>query len=388
MQIPRMKGTEAPASTLIPHSAMYRSLPQPLPLDEAARWLVTVHGHSPSGIRSASTGDARATGGKSYPVTTWGIDRTLVYVEGATLADTLRLMTPPLEVGRPAWEWPATEIHADREPSGVADLLTWQGRRVRLIIDGDTARTVVYSNGLPIDGHLPDPMVAYVMKATAPTRRARRVEPTPEIARPLRVFSDRSEYGWWMLGQLLAGTTWPTRAHIAAHVAAGTIDPTQALMVRAVAPSTDKYRSTIRDIHEATVRVHAAAFTHPAAELAVIDYATTCDRMWSKLHHQLDAASGRVERGPDRDLALLADLEPAIQATLLDPTEVSRITRITQQAGADAIAQTGVDGFAGRHVPELGKPDPVLITTARAHAWFFRGMKIARAAYDKAVSVP
>ena len=43
----------------------------------------------------------------------------------------------------------------------MTDLLTWQARRIRLDVDVDTVTVAHLSNGHPVNGVLPDPMVAY-----------------------------------------------------------------------------------------------------------------------------------------------------------------------------------------------------------------------------------
>lgn len=126
---------------------------------EAARWLVHVHAFDPSGIKSGAVDDPRVKGGRGYPIGTgWTGRLGLILVEGRTLAETLLLnlvhQHPSPEQDAPVWERaPQTGApdHSAAEPRGVADLMTWQIRRVLLVPD-DQGRVVdvLICNGDPV----------------------------------------------------------------------------------------------------------------------------------------------------------------------------------------------------------------------------------------------
>ncbi|HRC18204.1 MAG TPA: type I-E CRISPR-associated protein Cse1/CasA [Phycicoccus elongatus] len=128
-------------------------------LAEAARWLVHVHAFDPSGIKSGAVGDPRVKGGKGYPIGTgWGGQCGVLIPQGRTLKETLLLcLALQLESAgagwgrdQPVWEREPHSAAPDRgheEPSGTADLLTWQARRVLLVTAGERVVDALICNG-------------------------------------------------------------------------------------------------------------------------------------------------------------------------------------------------------------------------------------------------
>lgn len=133
-----------------------------LSVDEAARWLVHVHGFDPSGIKSGLVGDPRVKGGKVYPLgTAWAGQLGGVHLFGATLRDTILLNLVARDVDDdagwadlPPWERPpltaGEEVAGGRPPRGVVDAYTWQSRRVRLVGAGRRVTGVVLGYGDPL----------------------------------------------------------------------------------------------------------------------------------------------------------------------------------------------------------------------------------------------
>ncbi len=131
-------------------------------LAEAARWVVHTQAFDPSGIKSGAVGDPRVKGGKGYPIgTAWCGQLGGLLVEGATLHQTLLLNlvladrdgepwpTDDSAVWERAPQGPTVEA-PDRWPTGPADLLTWQSRRVRLAVTGGEVTGVIVANGDPL----------------------------------------------------------------------------------------------------------------------------------------------------------------------------------------------------------------------------------------------
>lgn len=142
---------------------------------EAGRWVVHVHAFDPSGIKSGAVGDARVKAGKGYPIgTSWVGGLGGVLAEGRSLFETLLLNLVLTDLNgmptsgpedRPAWErahlGPGVEDRGGAGPAGVADLFTWQSRRVRLMNDGECVTGVVVANGDPLapqNMHVVEPM--------------------------------------------------------------------------------------------------------------------------------------------------------------------------------------------------------------------------------------
>jgi len=131
-----------------------------IPFAEAARWLVHCQAFDPSGIKSGAVGDPRVKGGKGYPIgMAWVGSLGGILIEGSTLRETLLLNLVlgdsqgiPWPSGDSAvWERPPlterTERGATPTPTGVADLFTWQSRRIRLAHDGNEVTSVLIANG-------------------------------------------------------------------------------------------------------------------------------------------------------------------------------------------------------------------------------------------------
>lgn len=137
---------------------------------DAAAQLIHLQAFAPSGTLSGAVGDERIKQGKGYPIGTgWVGAQGGVYVEGETLFSTLMLNT--LAIGLPGEESeeaqatgivstdPETDLpHWEREeqpvgqrsdiyPQGLADMLTWQSRRVRLIDGADSVIGLVLCQG-------------------------------------------------------------------------------------------------------------------------------------------------------------------------------------------------------------------------------------------------
>lgn len=141
---------------------------------EAARWVVHAHAYDTSGIKSGVDGDARAKGGKVYPLGVgWAGNLGGVFVEGRNLRETLLLNLVAADTSglrfepadRPAWRRePSGPGGAERTPTGVRDLYTWQSRRLRLYADPDGVHGVVLGYGDPLNArnkHVLEPMSAW-----------------------------------------------------------------------------------------------------------------------------------------------------------------------------------------------------------------------------------
>lgn len=137
---------------------------------EAAAQLIHLQAYDSAGIRSGAVGDTRVKGGKGYPIGTgWVGAQGGVYVEGETLFSTLMLNTLAIglpgeeseeaqatgiiatnpELDLPHWECEEQPVgqRADIYPHGLADMLTWQSRRVRLIDGGNSVIGLVLCQG-------------------------------------------------------------------------------------------------------------------------------------------------------------------------------------------------------------------------------------------------
>ncbi|MFI0818283.1 type I-E CRISPR-associated protein Cse1/CasA [Streptomyces sp. NPDC021098] len=131
---------------------------------EAARWVVHTHAYDTSGIKTGVVGDSRAKNGKAYPQGVgWSGNLGGVFAEGDTLRETLLLNLVARRTNRhrsdpddrPAWRREPCGPGAvpNRRPTGMRDLYTWQGRRLRLHFDNGGVYGVVLSYGDPLPLH-------------------------------------------------------------------------------------------------------------------------------------------------------------------------------------------------------------------------------------------
>lgn len=141
---------------------------------EAARWVVHCHAFDVSGIKSGAVGDDRTRGGKGYPIGTgWVGQLGVVLIEGGNLWETLllnlvmRTENPDDPPDYAVWErnpvGPGIET-GHEQPRGVADLFTWQSRRIRLGHDGSAVTAALIANGdalHPVNMHHTETMTAW-----------------------------------------------------------------------------------------------------------------------------------------------------------------------------------------------------------------------------------
>jgi CRISPR system Cascade subunit CasA len=149
---------------------------------EAARWVVHCQAYDPSGIKSGAVGDPRVKGGRGYPIGVGSMGSLGgVYLEGATLRETLLLNLVPVAPGLlrsddrdlPVWErepqGSGEEAEATRGPFGVLSLYTWQSRRIRLYGDREGITGAMVANGDKIswqDGQWLEPMSTWGRSAS------------------------------------------------------------------------------------------------------------------------------------------------------------------------------------------------------------------------------
>lgn len=158
MQVPGLSpassGADSPASALVPAARHFSpARPSSLTLAEAARWLVHLQAFDLSGIRPGMTGDPEVTNGKGMPRGSgWAARSTHILPDTGRLTDSINLISHTSAVDAPAaWERPQTPARRPDAPQGASDLLTWQSRRVRLVIDDDRVTRCMIGQGDRVD---------------------------------------------------------------------------------------------------------------------------------------------------------------------------------------------------------------------------------------------
>lgn len=192
---------------------------------EAAAQLIHLQAYVPSGNLPAAEGDERRNDKNLVPPigTGWVGAQGGVYVEGETLFSTLMLNTLAIglpgeqseeaqatgivatnpEKDFPAWEREEQPIgqRAEIYPQGLADMLTWQSRRVRLIDDGNSVIGVVLCQGDRLgeketsalaNAQIREPMGAWRFSKTQ-TRKNKRVTYMPLCEVPTDIAATETE---------------------------------------------------------------------------------------------------------------------------------------------------------------------------------------------------
>lgn len=279
---------------------------------EAARWLVHAQAFDVSGIKSGAVGDDRVKGGKGYPIGTgWCGWLGLVVVEGANLFETLMLNLPldPAwgEEDLPVWERPSqgpgVEVRP-QAPTGPADLLTWQSRRIRLGHDGEQVTGVLIANGDPLH-----PRDQFRVETMTGWRRSEAQEKVLKSADP--IYMPRAHVAdrvvWRGLGSLLAGTdlTASTRAGrwlewLSELKEEEILPPSYPLRLRTVGMHYGAQNSVIEDITDDVLPLSLAVLSDPLLKALVVDAVTDVEaavRVLGQFADEVARASGA-----DRDL--------------------------------------------------------------------------------------
>jgi CRISPR system Cascade subunit CasA len=383
---------------------------------EAARWLVHVHAYDTSGIKSGPIGDPRAKGGRGYPLGAgWCGEIGGLQLTGASLRETLLLnlvlggRADFAERGLPVWdraphtagpEQPVAGSPADengRRSTGISDLFTWQGRRVRLERSGERVVGVVLAYGdvlRPQNMHVEEPMTAW--RYSEP--QSKKVGAT--VMMPAQHDADR--LFWQGLASLLphavegaTGLTAGILEWAGRLTAANVLDRTRryGLQARGIAYGT--HSSVIDEIVADAVVVHPDLFPGGNREVAAaaVDMANTTEaavRVLTSLAGDLAVAAGGDAEGPrgrarreayhDLDAPFrrwLADLD----AAALPDARVAwhrSVRRILERVGDELLAATGPAEWIGRPRPTTGHA-----SSSEAREWFRRSLrKTLPGAYD------
>lgn len=356
-------------------------------LAEAARWLVHVQAFDPSGIKSGAVGDERVKGGKGYPI---GVAFAgwlgCITVERRTLAETL-LLNLVIDESRthpddaPAWEREPLGAgpRARSQPSGPLDLLTWQGRRIRLAAESGRVAHVLICNGDPLH-----PRNLLDLEHMTGWRRSEAQEkqlgkgPGDPVYMPRAHPLDRQV--WRGLGPILAHeetASVPPRFHRArvlewlrGMAADGLVDRGALFQVRTSGVVYGTQNAVIDGIVDDALHLQLALLDSPALRDIAVHAVTDAEQTalaCANLASDLAQAAGG-ERDAPRSAALSRvydDLDPQFRAWLADlgpahsgesSKDLHRVRaewqrtclQVARRAGADLVAQAGEPAWIGR----------------------------------------
>lgn len=313
-----VNGEEKPLSLIVPSEPSGNNVPlfgsrteaEPftLPLSEAVGWVLNAHCWDTAAIKSGADGDAKVKGGKTTGNPVGALGRLGVVVPtGRTVFETIMLNVPvswdePDERDRPQWERaPATASWEERDAHGQLDLLTWQSRRIRLVVDGGSddmvARAVILTAGDRLLSNLDHERHTSWRVVEKPKR-----DDPPR--RPLQHQSGRAT--WQGLGALLALDGTAQRQHfeasrvvedLAALVDHGALAENLPLGIDAVGVQYGNQSAVVENVIADSVPVPVAALRVDGAVRSLIDrIALDADELASAVD-RLDADLRRASGG-------------------------------------------------------------------------------------------
>lgn len=372
-----------------------------MPLDEAARWILHAQAFDPSGIKSGALGDDRVRNGKGYPIgVAWCGWLGLIIAEGSTLFETLLLNFGPSDhdysSDSAVWERPPQTAAVDSRrslgvdcPAGVADLFTWQSRRIRLRVENGLATGVLLCNGddlAPVNMQRYEPMTAW--RQSAP--QAKKLG----VTKALMPRAHRFDWAIWrglagLLGMSAseAGPSGegPENLRWLSRLSVDEVLPPQwVVRTRAVGMEYGVQSAVITDVYDDTVDLRAAVLASHELKLLALGAVADADkaaRALGGLAGNLALAAGGPPDGPrSKARELLYDaLDPRFRTWLRQVTEPSecyamlqdwqrQVWRVSWQLARMLIDEAGEPAWLGRSV-RLGSAERPM-NTSLAEAFF------------------
>ncbi len=371
-----------------------------MPLAEAARWVVHSQAYDPSGIKSGAVGDDRVKNGKGYPIgIAWCGWLGMVILEGRSLFETLllNLVLPKRSKNDSAvWERPrqtaAVDLRPEEMPYGVADVLTWQSRRIRLRVEGDAATGVLLANGDPLHPrNLQDyePMTAW--------RRSEAQEKATKLPLVLMPRAHQVDRGFWRgLGGLLNVGIDPKQAGQPAGVIEWlaflqehqVLAPDYLLTARAIGIEYGSQSSVVDEIYDDGLVLETAVLVDPELRglaVAAVQDADHAVRVLGDFARNLTlAAGGDPERPRERArAAAYAELDRRYRDWVFSLTPDTdrdavhaawqRQVRVAIVALAEQLSRAaGLPALLGRDVTVLNKTQ--FLNAAIAERYLFAGL--------------
>lgn len=351
---------------------------------EAARWLVHAHGFDPSGIKTGAVGDPRVKNNKGYPIGV-GFAGALggVFLEGATLRETLLLNLVLLDINGeryrpddiPAWERDpdSPRVRDNPQPTGPADLATWQSRRIRLVANDNQVTGVVLCNGDPLEPfnqHLLEPMSGWrysdiqTKKAGGQTRHYPRThDPERSLWRGMSSMLDDLASAPTAGNGITAGVVhWAQRL-----IVDDVLDPTHPVRLHAVGMHYINQQSVVGEVVDDTIGFRVGLLwntTLRSIAARAVDSADNAVSALTALVANLTRAAGGDPDGPrtrareEGYFALeapfrrwLAGLDPRSDAFDDECRTWHGIVRsIIDQYAADALGAAGKPAWVGREI--------------------------------------
>lgn len=352
-------------------------------LAEAARWVVHSQAYDPSGIKSGVVGDERVKNGKGYPIgIAWCGWLGMVVLEGRSLFETLLLnLVLPKRAGDDSavWERPpqtaAVEPRPEDRPHGIADVLTWQSRRIRLQVEDGAAVGVLLANGDPLHPrNLQDyePMTAW--------RRSEAQEKATKLEKVLMPWTHQVDRGFWRgLGGLLNVGVDPKRAGQAAGVVEWlgflrehqVLSPDYLVTAHAIGIEYGSQSSVVDEIYDDALILETAVLVDAGLRdlaVAAVQNADHAVRALGDFARNLVLAAGGDPEGPrervrseayadlDRHYRdWLRSLSPGVDREAVRAAWQKQVRRTMAGLAEQLSASAGLPALLGRDVTVLNK---------------------------------
>lgn len=377
---------------------------------EASRWLVHCQAYDMSGIKTGAVGDDRVKNGKGYPIgqglTGWlGV----VIAEGGSITETLLLnlcLDRWTSNDSAVWERDPQgpgECADHPVPVGIADMYTWQARRVRLDVENGRVTDMQLSNGDRPglqNMHRVDTMSAWRLSAQQSKKFGHDVlmprthQPERTMWRGLESMLVKSEDS--RQGRRPAVIEWDARL-----VGEEILEPTYPVTLRAIGIEYGPQSASIARVIDDQMSANIVAMTNPALVDAISSAVkNAADTAWcvaSLASNLARAAGAENEGGHDRAYeqayVVMDPLFRSWTTTLTEDTDVDVCERAWQCEVATAVASLGLDmcraagtkALVGRQV--LQGERVVLRDTAQCWSIFMHGLhKALPQAYVKDVA--
>lgn len=344
---------------------------------EATRWLVHCQAFDTSGIKTGVVGDPRIRGGKTYPLgTAYTGNLGLVMAEGTTLLETLLLnfcLKRAVPEDSTPWERPPQVVGPSSlhpQPVGMADLFTWQSRRIRLL-PSHQDDVVVINDAVVTYGDAIRPENLRDFETMSAFKRSPNLSKKSgrPVYWPVRHQPERAV--WRGLDSLIGGRTnekdadgpygieWLDGLRSRGNLPADTV-----IQLRTVGVEYGPQSSTIARVIEDSMAASVGALTSPTVlAMAITSAKTAADLAWActLLARNLTEAAGGDPKAEhsDANLEAYSALDPLFRewfASLSVETDPASAEAAWQQqardralsVGDDAVTRAGSSAVRGR----------------------------------------
>lgn len=372
-------------------------------LDEAARYLLAGHAFDIAGLHPASTEDVRARPNNCTPGIGpgWVGWLGLIILEGANLLQSLLLNLALTHNPDDSAVWERDPLRGTTErdegggeralagPRGIADLLTWPSRRIRLFYRDGYVYGALVCNGDKL--HPANQNRYELMTAWRRSSTQERLLGLAQVMMPLGHETDRSF--WRGLGAVIstevAGgkTLRPgTFENLARFQDLGVLDQRVPIRAHAIGVSYSKDYSAVREVYDDSITFNSDLVSSPELQAEVTKALEDADHAVSALVHlerNLIAASGgepnRSQSGGEAYELLGQSFREWLraltsQSDLLQARQRWQdcVARVVVGQAHHLLDQAGMPAWIGRSITDSRSSKSRLVNSSIAEKWFYQ----------------